>query len=128
MDNIQVLVFPNDYTGYERPEYDAATRTMRTRRSQEERLIVHEFGHHLEEMLPPEVWIGVLRLLQKRAKDQPLVAFKAADKVMADPSEVRYQADMPVTTPYSAKYMESGSTEILSMAMEKFATGMLDMG
>lgn len=80
-------------------------------------IIMHEFGHHLEDKGGLEPWIKVQRLLHERAA----AGGGLKSITMLTPSELRYAADMPVTGHYSAKYYEHGSTEVMSMALEYFA-------
>lgn len=95
-------------------------------------LIMHEMGHLIEDNMGTKEWLDIQSLLHMRhanaAPDNRLshVYTKGFGKLVsfAFPSQARnepaYQAEMPATGPYSAKYYDSGSTEVMSVTIEHF--------
>ncbi len=92
-------------------------------------VIVHEIGHQLEYFLPTDVWLDIQDLLRMRhqnavdkgdhrdvlEKINPLFPSFLDQEFGA---EAKFKGEMPATKNYSAKYYDSGNTEVMSMSME----------
>lgn len=78
--------------------------------------IVHEFGHHIEEQGPTEIWLGLASILNWLSKERALLPAPSGWR------EPLYRVDDEyVGVPrlmYSATYYEDGATELLSTSME----------
>lgn len=89
--------------------------------------VMHEFGHHLEDMARPSHWIKLQQLMRDRAKGTELKRiFPFTIPGVISKDEMRYDVDLPASGEmggclgYNVKYYDYGSTEIVSTAFEVF--------
>lgn len=102
-----------------RAHYSGSKREIHVHRFESLPILMHEFGHHVEDQGGLKGWLSVQRLLHNRAQSDKLKAIS-----MFTPDEVRYDSGIGMTHPvgsYGARYYEYGSTEIMSMGMQLFA-------
>jgi hypothetical protein len=111
---------PEDNTLGSRPAfYDERTQEIHIKSTAvtHER-ILHEFGHHLEEQGPVEVWCGLASFMRRVSEDRPLTPPR--------PGETRetsypYDVDSPPRVPnvgYAMSYYHDAGTELIALAFE----------
>ncbi|MGE0706768.1 MAG: hypothetical protein AB7N76_06145 [Planctomycetota bacterium] len=82
----------------------------------DESTVMHEFGHHLEEHLPAEVWYRASRLVKERSGGEELVGIHhPAHWEVGGRAELGY-----TSTKYAARYYGGtlAATEVVSVGME----------
>jgi hypothetical protein len=90
---------------------------------------VHELGHQLEYSLPIDEWMDIQDLLRMRHKDEMVKKNEKNTLKSIYPNsffkdnreEAAFRGKMPGTGTYSAKYYDSGNTEVMSMTLEYFS-------
>ena len=81
-----------------------------------EDVIMHEFGHHLEEHLPHEVWYRAARMIQERSGQEDLVGIRhPADWEVGSRAEVGVRSRRYATRYYGGSL---AATEVVSMGIE----------
>jgi hypothetical protein len=83
-------------------------------------VIAHEIGHVLENYLPLDCWLDLQRLL--RARHDSKLGAGTLIGIYRGSAECAYQAEMPATGTYSAKFYWTGATECMSMSVEALCT------
>nr|WP_294861348.1 hypothetical protein [uncultured Fluviicola sp.] len=90
-------------------------------------MIIHEFGHHLENNSEAPYWIRLQQLMRDRSQGKDLKRiFPFTIPYVISRDEMRYDTDLPASGEmggyfgYNVKYYESGSTEVVSTAFEVF--------
>ena len=97
-------------------------------------VLMHEMGHLIEDNLGTKEWLDIQSLLHMRHANAPggnnlshvydqgmarAVSFLIPSQAQGEPA---YKGNMPATGRYSAKYYDSGSTEVMSMTIEHFGS------
>lgn len=95
-------------------------------------VIMHEMGHLIEDNIGTKEWLDIQSLLHMRHEGAEggntlshvydtginnIVGFLLPSQAQDEPA---YRGNMPATGRYSAKYYDSGSTEVMSMTLEHF--------
>jgi hypothetical protein len=90
-------------------------------------IIMHEFGHHLENNSEAPYWIKLQQLMRNRSQGKDLKRiFPFTIPYVISKDEMRYDTDLPASGEmggyfgYNVKYYDHGSTEIVSTAFEVF--------
>lgn len=90
-------------------------------------MVMHEFGHHLEDNTQVPRWIKLQQLLRDRSNGGELTRiFPISLPYVISRDEMRYDAPMPAKGvmggyfSYSAKYYPYGSTEVVATSLEMF--------
>lgn len=90
-------------------------------------MIMHEFGHHLENNSEAPHWIKLQQLLRDRSRGKELKRiFPFTIPYVISRDEMRYDTDLPASGVmggyfnYNVKYYDYGSTEVVSTAFEVF--------
>ncbi|WP_343633375.1 hypothetical protein [Fluviicola sp.] len=90
-------------------------------------IIMHEFGHHLENNSEAPRWIKLQQLMRNRSQGKDLKRiFPFTIPYVISSDEMRYDTDLPASGEmggyfgYNVKYYEHGSTEVVSTAFEVF--------
>ena len=90
-------------------------------------IIMHEFGHHLENNSEAPYWIRLQQLMRDRSQGKDLKRiFPFTIPYVISSDEMRYDTDLPASGEmggyfgYNVKYYEHGSTEVVSTAFEVF--------
>lgn len=90
-------------------------------------MIMHEFGHHLENNSEAPYWIRLQQLMRDRSQGKDLKRiFPFTIPYVISRSEMRYDTDLPASGEmggyfgYNVKYYEHGSTEVVSTSFEVF--------
>jgi hypothetical protein len=95
-------------------------------------VIMHEMGHLIEDNIGTKEWLDIQSLLHMRHTNagqrntlshvydtgiSRMVKHLLPSQAQGEPA---YRGNMPATGRYSAKYYDSGSTEVMSMTLEHF--------
>jgi hypothetical protein len=102
--------------------YDEKTQTIKInyKNVSPERL-QHEFGHHIEEQGPVEIWYGLATLLQVISGGKPLEPPRqGATREPTFNPDLIGSSQLP-NMGYALSYYPDAGTELLSLAMEDFA-------
>lgn len=115
--NIQTL----KSVGYEKPRAFANKERgfINVGKSENKAVIFHEVGHHLE-YSNPDIQASAAQFLQKRSTGQTQTLRKITGDKAYKPDEVAIVDNF--IDPYVGKIYKSGSTEVISMGLERFST------
>ncbi len=128
MPEIHILEDTDEGLGDAPGDYDAKSQLIRLKARNATERIRHEFGHHIEDQGPVEVWLAAATLLQRLAtKDGALTQLIQGSKYQN--VDVAYGIDsgaakagtvygMPQLN-YSFSYYSDGGTELLSIGLEE---------
>ncbi len=89
-------------------------------------VILHEFGHHLEDMGNAPRWVRLHQILYERSNGEISSIFPVTIPKVISSEEQQYSATMPAWWyaggwfGYSAKYYSSGGTEVVATTLEVF--------
>lgn len=90
-------------------------------------MVMHEFGHHLENNSGAPYWIRLQQLMRDRSQGKDLKRiFPFTIPYVISRNEMRYDTDLPASGEmggyfgYNVKYYEHGSTEVVSTSFEVF--------
>lgn len=90
-------------------------------------IIMHEFGHHLENNSAAPHWIKLQQLMRNRSNGTDLKRiFPFTIPYVISKDEMRYDTDLPASGEmggyfgYNVKYYDHGSTEVVSTTFEVF--------
>lgn len=90
-------------------------------------IIMHEFGHHLEDNAAAPHWIKLQQLMRDRSNGTELKQiFPFTIPYVISKDEMRYDTDLPASGEmggyfgYNVKYYDHGSTEVVSTTFEVF--------
>jgi hypothetical protein len=114
------MSYPEEIFGDRPCFYDEATQTIFLRASAVNApQIQHEFGHHIEEQCPVEIWFGLASILHWMSADRGLLA------PFGDAREVVYPLPQPPSGgvgvpdfPYCASYYPDAGTELLAYSLQ----------
>jgi len=79
--------------------------------------IAHEFGHHIEENGPAEIWLGCAALLNRLSEGRPLEP-KSPPTTRVPTYALNFQLAKIPNPGYAASYYDDGGTELLALGME----------
>jgi hypothetical protein len=81
--------------------------------------LLHEFGHHIEEQGPMEVWLGLATYLSRASADKPLTDYLG---YLAPQYYFDWSTGVEPKLPnpgYAITYYEDASTELIALGLEQ---------
>lgn len=118
---VHILGSDNKELGSRAAFYDEKTQTIKIRWDKVTAAqLQHEFGHHIEEQGPVEIWYGLAALL-RAIGDLPLEGPEQLSSREATYSDNLISRGQLPKVPYSLSYYPDAGTELLALAMEDFS-------
>ncbi|GEM_PF-7124969 len=87
--------------------------TVHLAMDEQEEIMVHEVGHHIEDKLPEEAWQDIKLLLMARHSSTR----DSTDKAVGG-EEGKFAGNYPETGQYTARAYSDGNSEVMSMTMQ----------